>query len=217
MDVPNPRLSDGNYDNHLSSKFTPLCSRDINPYQVVGGNWPLIASSNGMVVVVDHTQPDISRDNFGLGNFVAIRLPTTDLPDEIKTILKQQYPSIANDIISNHGYLHIGYGHLNTVSVDLMASVFKATPPLGLSGKTGLEADPGASEHLDVTVYYVSATGPVKPDPWRLTTIDASQGYFNIFVNTDMRYGVTQAIDPVFLWPVVETGILNIVRNCGAN
>ncbi len=115
-----------------------LPSRDVNPPSFPIPV-PVYAPANGEVMIVDTT-----GDNAGLGNFVAIRIHTSSIPQ-----VASQFGS---------GYIYIGYAHLSQVSVQ--SSLYAPYPAvtagqeIGQTGNTGI----GGQIHLDVTVFFVPDT-----------------------------------------------------------
>jgi hypothetical protein len=203
-----PRLSDINADNHIptpqlsSQPFRPLCSRDMNPPGVAAADIPVIASASGTIGLA--APMENGGNNGGLGNFQVLRLPVSSLPIEIRTLLAQRYPRIATNIQANEGFLHIGFAHLSQIRVGERTPVARETQ-VAATGDSGLPVGSGYVPHLDVSVYYVVGT---YSEPWRFMSDNTPryQGYFAAYLLTELA-GITQAIDPLILWPILTRDV----------
>ncbi|MBV6437820.1 MAG: hypothetical protein WA009_11185 [Phototrophicaceae bacterium] len=226
--TPEARLSnldfaDRAYDTLLPTTqitLTPVCSRDLNPKDVSGGNHNLIASAVAEVWLVDP-----SGDNQGLGNFTVLRIRLQDLPIPVRQRL---YGSVQNDDIKylisragstddNLGWLYMGYAHQNSVGTGLVPGPLQYPTvipwgSIGESGKTGLT---GETEHLDISVYYVS--GPIELASGTLDALAPENNvfgwpnnhnhYFGVYKSSGFRFGIVELIDPLVLWPYLAEGV----------
>jgi RHS repeat-associated protein len=192
LPVDNGLLSNCDF---VSRSPNGLPSRDVNP-PGVPSPVSVYAPADGEVMIVDN-----SGDNAGLGNFVALRIHTSRIPQ-----IASQFGS---------GYIYIGYAHLSQVSVQ--SNLYPPYPTvstgqqIGLTGNTGI----GGQIHLDVTAFFVPDTQPgVDPVPRETglqevadgTVYDASQ-YFQSFygLGTGTRYQ-PRPVDPLLLWPELNPG-----------
>jgi hypothetical protein len=92
-----------------------------------------------------------------------------------------------------------------------------------MSGKTGLESEiPPATEHLDISVYYVSGQvtindtviGVSKPDFGHLGLPDPYNEYFGVFRQSGNYFGYVKLIDPLWVWPLLERDVNNVSYAC---
>ncbi len=185
----------------------PLCSRDINPFNpttqqsVSGSGYNLITPADGEVMIIDTSFAGDA--NAGLGNFVAIRIITTQLPPEIWGRLVDHYA------FSEPGYIYVGYAHLQSVSPTITTR-FDGTPlpiargtVLGFSGATGTD-----NAHLDVTIFYITeASGLPLPrnigyegSPPRSQLPYWYNSFYRIFL---VDQNTTIFVDPLTLWPIL--------------
>jgi len=203
-----------------------LFSRDIQPFGLNGGGFPLQTPARSTIQIVDR----VGRiPNPGV--FISIRVDLQDVPQVIRQRMATLNSSLGNVPLTATGSLQIGYSHLQVDSippsiepVNISAGVqptqiLPAGTILGLSGNTG---NTGGDHHLDIAVYYL----PDSPDVgnafvfqgWGFGT--PAYEYFNEFwLNSDafwtihdiadegrptVDFGEPIVVDPLVLWPVLQ-------------
>lgn len=177
-----------------------LCTRDMNATGVTGGNYPIVASAISQVFVTDG-----EGDNGGLGNFVSLIVPMSNLPSSVKErlIANVADPQIVTYISNDVGFLMIGYGHLQSITAPSASGSTYPTIPLlgqiGVSGKTGRS---DITEHLDVGVFYVSGeTQEGGSDPFVPSGVQGHDRFFGLY-RMESFYGRIALIDPLWIWPL---------------
>ena len=172
-----------------------LPSRDMNPSGFPTPS-PVYAPADAEVMIVDTT-----GDNTGLGNFVAIRVHTSNIP--------------AGRNKWGTGYIYLGYAHLSQVNVQATAQAPfpQVTPaePLGMTGASGT-----GIVHLDLTAFFVpEGSPPFRPEPSNTGTEEIlpdgtrvrEHEYFQSFYTLGLTpsYQPVQ-IDPLEIWPELAIG-----------
>jgi len=198
----------------------PLCSRDINAENGGSDNYPLIASIDSEVWVTDTTNDAFGNQN--LGNFVVLRVPLNTLfaeVPELETILVNNLSQQAGSYITNRaGAIYIGYAHLANINSPAIGTVVPAETSFGMSGNSGL-GNVTDNKHLDLSVYYVSETGRLREPSAGMFGVPTSYlDYFSVYRSdrVDNRFGLIELIDPLLLWPILETSFnsASIDRQC---
>lgn len=170
-------------------------SQDINRRQP--GNYPVLAPANGEVMIVD-----VEGGNADRGNFVAIRIPISNVPSSIRDSI----PELKGQ---TQGYLYIGYAHLSRVDVSAN-SIVSSGQQLGVSGQTGLENVPGARPHLDLAMFFIPNDAQRSSPFW----ISGNSGYADHNMFNTLAYqidlyppGTSLPLDvkPSDVWPELLT------------
>jgi len=214
-----PRLSECS----LRTEYS-IPTRDINPRELTGGNYPLQTPARSTIVVVD-------RDGGGnAGVFVSIRVDMADIPQAIKQRLETLniIPGDArfeNIDTSKGGSIHIGYSHIasGTIPLDIEPVDIRIgdipegvkTPAgtiIGYSGDTGA----AFGTHLDIAVFYV----PDDPsranaiiyesygDPYFLDFRHNWEAFWTMYDETKrkLNFGKPIVVNPLVLWPILQEG-----------
>jgi hypothetical protein len=183
---------------------TGLRSRDINPSGLPPGNFEVRSPTRAMVMIVSTTNIYTSftpGNNANLGNFVAIRVHTSDVPEGILHRLSA---------ITGPGFIYLGYAHLDSVSVSVGQVLFPGAV-IGMSGNTGIRPtnlpnDPVANAHLDLTMFFVPYDGSGRdPEPGFFGS--GGSGDYNAFYAISKqldfypsRTSLPIEIDPAAVW-----------------
>ncbi len=173
-------------------------SRDLNPPGVATPSF-IYAPAPAEVMIVETT-----GDTVGLGNFVAVRVHTSNLP-----VGRNKWGS---------GWLYIGYAHLSEVYVQAneLGPFQTVQPgiPIGKTGSSGTD-----NTHLDLTTFFVpdSSVLGFDPIPYDTGVTDPGTGsrayqYFNSFYTLGLttRYQPT-IVDPLEIWPELAAGTVCIL------
>ncbi len=204
-----------------------LPSRDVNC--AAGGNYEVVVPARATIIVVDNLFEPDQNFNQALGNFVAIRILMSDLPQPVRERIVEevntfcQLRALPNAVITdNQGAVYISFAHLESVEQNIIPSnppssfpIFEEGTRIGWSGDTGEEAqNVNWVEHLDITVFYLedenidseSVFGQSFPNGVLLRR--NFNGYFSIGAPLNQWYvGDIYPIDPLALWPILQAGV----------
>ena len=185
-----------------TSPGTSLASRDINVPGRLSGNIVVSPANNAEVVIVDPAGSDLasasgSENNEGLGNFAAIRIPHTSIPQSVIN---------SNATFTSPGYLWMGFAHLDRINVS-EGSILNSGDPIGIIGNTGLRSDAApddrfANAHLHLTMFYIPSGGKFRYDQFGLS----GARLFNT-IGDDPRAVPSGVVPPLIvdannLWPM---------------
>lgn len=199
LPVDNGSLSNCDF---VSRTGSGLPSRDINPVGVPTPV-PVYAPAWAEVMIVDMT-----GDNAGLGNFVAIRVHTSNVPAGLNKW--------------GTGYIYLGYAHLSQVYVQSTAQApfpqVSPAQPIGMTGAGG----PQNQVHLDLTAFFVPESNTLLPEP-RTIGIDEPlpngaiaqehemfQAFYSLGLSPIFQPII---VDPLELWPELAFGTTCAIPN----
>jgi hypothetical protein len=175
LPMENGRLSNCDFVGRVQGAIP---SRDVNPPGVPQPH-PVYAPTTAEVMIVDH-----EGDNAGLGNFVAVRVSTNDLP----------LPNIDQE-----GYLYIGYAHLSSIGVNVGDQI-DANTAIGITGSSGSD-----NVHLDLTTFFVPSVNAqgIEPIPSKTGVPEPFQSFVSLY---STQVFAAQIVDPLSVWPELSEG-----------